>query len=234
MEISKLNNLFGEEWVSLLSEYLTGPDFDKLGSDIARARYSYPILPSTSNRDLIFKAFKSIQPSQIKVVILGEDPNLKEGVYDGYPYSDNNVLNMKKINPVTANILRCVDNRFPEYKESLEGGRIDVLDLERWVKQGVFLVNTALTLIENKPGSHVALWRRFTIKWIEALSEYNRDIVWLLWTDQTLKFLPYIKYGKIITEGDPRPSNTKNPFGAYSLVSTNDYLKDINKKEIIW
>lgn len=221
---------FGEEWNELLKDYLEDEEFIDIGINLMNQYAIEDIIP-TIGSDLYFKVFKDLQPSKIKVIILGQDPYPQRGVYTGYAF-DN--ANSEKLSPSLRNIFKEIDRTYPENEHELI---LDRWDLSRWVKQGVFLVNTALSVIEGSPGSHIELWRPFTIEWIKRLSSYRNDLIWLLWGAQAQEFTKYINNPShyIINTGHPSPLNTTNPFvGSGCFIECNQELVARNKKEILW
>ncbi|MFW5889290.1 MAG: uracil-DNA glycosylase [bacterium] len=224
------DKLFGKEWYEILKDYLYSEEFKNIGLEVSKQYESEKVLPPKGS-PLYFKIFKDLQPSKIKVIILGMDPYPQEGIYTGYAF-DN--ANSTKLSPSLRNIFKEIERTYPENKEELI---LDGWDLKRWVVQGVFLINTALTVIENSPGSHLALWRPFTIEWIKRLSEYRNDLIWLLWGSKAHDFSQYINNPShyIIKTGHPSPLNRSNPFiGSNCFVEANEQLKGLNKTEILW
>lgn len=231
MEKSKLVEWFGEEWFMVLEDYLLGDEFNKLGLTIAAARQSFSVLPPKEENHLIFKAFKELQPSDIKAVLLGYEPSIKKGVYDGYSFSESRILYPTE---QLATILTSIQKQFPENVGRLDYGKIDELDLERWVKQGVFLPNSALTSLEGVTGQHINLWDSFTRTWMTKLSMYRKDIAWMLFKMQYLKYHENISNSFIVNSDHPLYVSKHKSFDGKIFKDTNEYLLTINKSKIIW
>lgn len=125
------------------------------------------IFPSNEN---IFKCFDYCDISEIRVVIIGQDPYHSPNQANGLAFAVNNGL---PIPPSLRNIIN-------ELKSDLN---IDLSDtsLENWAKQGVLLLNSSLTVIQSKPGSQMKLWCYFTNYIISKLNEQNRSIIFLAW-----------------------------------------------------
>lgn len=71
--------------------------------------------------------------------------------------------------------------------------------LESWAKQGILMINSALTVEMNKAGSHTMLWRPFISKLLKKMSEYNTGIIYVLFGGTACTFKPYIgKYNDIL------------------------------------
>ena len=64
--------------------------------------------------------------------------------------------------------------------------------LESWAKQGILMINSALTVEMDRIGSHVMLWRPFISKLLKNLSDYDTGIVYVLFGKQAQTFKPYI------------------------------------------
>ena len=190
------------------------------------------VIPEPGSEDF-FRAFRDCQPSDVKVVILGQDPYYtrisrddNDFTYDGYAFSNSKSINAS---PSLRNIIKEVRRTYPDNLV------LDEMDLSRWVKQGVLLVNTALTVIENIPDVHTSWWRPFTEQWVYMLDQWHPDIVWLLWGNKAQSFSPFISKGRVIKTGHPSPLNTKYPFiGCNCFVEANKLLKELGKSEIFW
>lgn len=136
--------------------------------------------------------FFTINPSQIKIVILGQDPYPTPGVANGFAFAVNSY----------APIPKSLQNIFKEIKE-VQGKIITDRTLKHWINQGVLLLNTSLTTIINQPNSHQHLWKDFTtsvIKWLDQ----NYKVIWVLWGNEAKKYIPLLK-NKYIYDAHPSP-----------------------------
>ena len=231
MDINRMNLLFGSTWVKALGEdYFSSKDFIYLANKVAELREKTTVFPS--RRD-IFKAFRYTPYTDVKVVILGQDP-YHDGSADGLSFS-NSITN--KISPSLRNILKEVENEFPENKDNISNGRLDPQDLSRWAKQGVLMLNTALTVEKSNAGSHLELWMPFTIKVFQALNNKN-DIVWILLGKEAQKFSRLItnKTHTILTASHPASEIYGNGgfFNSGIFRKCNEELKARNKQIIIF
>ena len=184
------------------------------------------------NINKVFRAF--IKPTDIKVVILGQDPYHNSSAV-GYCFS---VLQGNTINPSLKNI----------YKElQLEGYDITKNGLlYHWVKQGCFMLNTALTVEKGKPDSHTKIWHSFTKNVIRWLANNRSDIVWLLMGTKAHRYRDIIN-NSIYSQYILRTSHP-SPFSAYKNIDNdipsfigsnvfrkiNSYLDILHKKTIKW
>ena len=120
----------------------------------------------------IFHAFELTPVSQLKVVILGQDPYHGAGEANGLCFSVNDNI---KIPPSLRNILREINTDLDSVFMPLSG------NLKNWADQGVLLLNASLTVRKDTPNSHKHLkWNLFTDAVIQIISEKKETIVFLL------------------------------------------------------
>lgn len=164
----------------------------------------------------IFIAFKLCNYNNLKVIILGQDPYPQKGVATGIAFANSRC---DIISPLLEVIKESVVNyEIPHNFINFAN------DLEEWEKQGVLLLNTALTCIIDKPKSHSLLWRPFITKLIKNICECNTGMVFLLLGKEAQSFKTYISKNQHIIEAN-HPSyyyrnNEKMPYNIW---------KDINK-----
>jgi uracil-DNA glycosylase len=128
----------------------------------------------------VFRIFSLLQPADIKVVILGMDPYPKEGVANGIAFCGANCDKP----PVS---LRYIFDEIQRTVYPHEERKHDI-NLERWVKQGVLLLNAYLTCQIGKPGSHSKLWSWFTEELIKNLDIYYSGFVFVFLGAESQKF----------------------------------------------
>ncbi len=159
-----------ESWKEVLADEFGQPYFQAISAflrkEISAGKTIYPPGP------LIFNAFDTTPFHKVKVVILGQDPYIKQGEAMGLSFS---VPRGVKIPPSLQNI----------YKELHDDLACPVPahgDLTKWAEQGVFLLNTALTVEQGKSNSHAGIgWHTFTDAVIRKLSEGREKLVFMLW-----------------------------------------------------
>lgn len=218
--------LFAEDWYKLLEHYLESREFLQISLEIVKDRTHKIIYPEPKSK-LLFKVFREVPLTNVKVVILGQDP-YHDGSYDGLAFSNTN---KKIISPSLKNILKEVNRDIYKGEEISKDP-----SLYRWATQGVFLVNTSHTVVKGNPGSHINYWRNFTINMIDSLNSKD-NIVWLLWGSHAKSYSNYITNEShyIIKTGHPSPLNKSIPFiGSNCFSKCNEFLKNNNIKEIIW
>ena len=144
------------------------------------------IFPQQHN---VFRAFHECKYDDCKVVIIGSDPYPQKNVANGLAFSNN--IDNKNISPSLQVLLKA-------------SGSTDKT-LESWCKQGILLLNTALSVVEGKPSSHLLLWRPFIKSFLKNLSEWETGMIYvLLGKDaQGLKLFINTKLNDVLEENHP-------------------------------
>src|SRR5207248_317930 len=145
------------------------PYFEKLQEFLAEEREKYTVYPPEKE---VFSAFKHTPYEEARVVILGQDPYHDKNQAHGLAFS---VRPGVRIPPSLLNI-------FKELRDDL-GCRIPNNGyLVPWADQGVFLLNTVLTVRAHQPNSHKGKgWEKFTDAVIRTLGERETHTVFVLW-----------------------------------------------------
>ena len=213
------------EWKAFLKEELSSHNFQAIISALAIERKSHNIFPEN---EVIFNAFNLTIPSNIKVVILGQDPYHGKKQAHGLSFS---VPNGVKIPPSLRNI-------FKELRNDLNHTTSSNGNLESWAKQGVLLLNATLTVREKKAGSHQKLgWEPFTDSVIKKISEKKEGVIFLLWGAFAQKKSVMIDAKKhhILTTTHPSPFSAYRGFlGCKHFSKTNKLLLNNNQQPINW
>lgn len=143
----------------------------------------------------IFKVFHVTPYNNLHTVMLFQDPypnNMATGIAVG---NRNDVINLSPSLEVLKEA--AIDYTVPHYGLQFDN------TLESWSKQGILMLNTALTVEYGNPGSHSVLWRNFMIKLIKNLNTYNPGLIWVLWGTSAKSFRNYITSGNIVEEYHP-------------------------------
>lgn len=213
------------EWKALLQEEFDKRYFEDLISFVKKEYREQNVYPPGAN---IFAAFNFVLPSDIKVVILGQDPYHGKGQANGFSFSVSQGVK----NPPS------LQNIFKEIESDLGIAPTDNGDLTRWAKQGVFLLNATLTVRAGNPGSHQKKgWEEFTDKVIEKISDNQEGIVFMLWGKfaQSKEILIDSSKHLILKAAHPSPfSAYRGFFGCKHFSKANTYLKSHSKKIIEW
>ena len=146
----------------------------------------------------IFNAFNLTPLNNVKVVILGQDPYHGPGQAHGLSFS---VPDSVKPPPSLINIYKELQDDLKKEVNFNNG------NLENWAKQGVFLLNTTLTVERSKPLSHQKIgWDIFTNKVISVISNELENIVFILWGSFAQSKKEYIDSSKHQILIAPHPS----------------------------
>ena len=216
--------MFHNSWDIVLKDEMEKQYFKYIKEFVKEERLSKTINPPAKD---LFNAFKLTDFNDIKVVILGQDPYHGENEAMGLSFS---VRRGVRTPPSLRNI-------FKELKDDLNIDRCDT-DLSDWAKQGVFLLNTVLTVEKDKANSHKEIgWEIFTDYVIKEINDKLNNVVFILWGRQARdkKRIITNPNNYIIESAHPSPLSAYNGFfGSKPFSKTNNYLKAHNKKEINW
>ncbi len=176
-------------------------------------------IPVYPPKDDVFKIFQ-MPVAAINVVLLGQDPYHGPGQAHSLSFSvPDNIPHP----PSLKNIFKELKLEFPERKYNFATG-----NLERWQnEEGIFLLNTSLTVEEHKPNSHQSIWKEFTDDVIKYISENNPTCVFLLLGNYAKEKSSLIKDKSRIIQGvHPSPlSASKGFFGSNIFKAVETKLK---------
>lgn len=203
-----------------------------LDKEISDGNVIYPPLEE------VFTAFDLCPPDVMKVVIIGQDPYHSPGAAMGVAFGHHSDRN--KVQPSLLNVYKALE------KDGFSADRTSG-DLTRWCEQGVFLINTALTVREGDAGSHAAKsktqegpWDYFIGRLFSYLSENCEHLVIIAWGAKAQAYTKYFSSEKhaIITAPHPaaavyNPSNTEF-FDHKPFSRANKQLKKWNLDTIDW
>lgn len=177
---------------------------------------------------LIFNAYNLTPLDEVKVVILGQDPYHNPGQAMGLSFSVP-----KGVTPPPS-----LRNIYKEIEDSLDIDRPQHGDLTKWAEQGVFLLNSMLTVERNQPGSHKRSgWQYFTDASIKAVNDKTEHSVFMLWGAFARKKAELIDSNRhlVLESTHPSPfSADKGFFGNHHFKQANEYLESHGKKPIDW
>lgn len=176
-----------------------------------------------------FRALELLRPDQVNVIILGQDPYHGEGEAHGLAFS---VPDGVKMPPSLRNIFR-------ELADDIKVPLPVDTDLTRWAKQGVLLLNTALSVAPGKPGSHAnSGWKEVTDAVITALANSGKPRVFVLWgkhAQSKRALIPTNKSHLVIESAHPSPLSVYRGFiGSRPFSQINHWLKIQDRPEIDW
>jgi len=210
-------------WKNLLKDEFEKPYFQNLVSFIKEEYQKYTVYPAGSK---IFNDFEQCPADAVRVVIIGQDPYHGEGQANGLCFSVSDGI---AIPPSLRNI-------FKEIEEDLSIPKSKSGNLERWAKQGVFLLNATLTVRANQPGSHQKKgWEQFTDAVIQSLADSKENIVFMLWGKYAQDKGKVIDKNKHLVLEAPHPSPLAKGYnGCKHFSQANNFLKEKGFQEINW
>ena len=217
--------MIGNDWDLHLKDEFEKEYFLKIKEFIDREYASKTIYPPY---DEIFNAFRLTPLSNVKVVILGQDPYHEKGQAHGLAFST----------PGGRPIPRSLKNIFKEITAEYGYPLPDSGCLEPWAKQGVFLLNTVLTVEDGNANSHSKCgWQTFTDNVIKVLNTQTQPIVYMLWGKQAEKKKELITNPNhlVLISSHPSPFSARRGFfGCNHFKLANEFLKENKKEEIDW
>lgn len=214
-------------WQGLLTDALRSPEFAALARRVDAAYEETTVYPP---RQDLFTAFSATPPDRVRVVILGQDPYHGPGQAHGLAFS---VAPGVKLPPSLVNI-------YKELAADLGGPpRTDGCLLD-WAAQGVFLLNTVLTVEAGKANSHSRIgWQAFTDAVVAALAGLPQPVAFVLWGAQAQKKAAVAAaspYPRLVLSG-PHPSPLsayRGFFGSRPFRQINDFLTAHGQPPIRW
>ncbi len=215
----------GNDWQELLKDEFESDYYLKL-RDFLKEEYSFhTVYPDMYD---IFNAFKYTSYSNVKIVILGQDP------YHGPHQAHGLAFSVKPgINPPPSLV-----NIYKEIKSDLGIEMPSHGCLKNWAKQGVLLLNTSLTVREGEPMSHKNHgWETFTDNVIKTLNNRSKPIIFMLWGSSARfkKALISSPPHFILEAAHPSPLSAYNGFfGCKHFSKANEILKNLNEEPINW
>ena len=214
-----------KSWDEFFTQEEAQPYYQQLMQFLEEEYKTKTIFPP---KEYLFTCFKACPYEDVKVVMLGQDPYHEVGQAHGLCFS---VRKGVKIPP-------SLRNMYKELKTDLDIDMPSHGYLIDWAKQGVFMMNAVMSVVEGKAGSHQKKgWETFTDHAIQALNEHESGIVFLLWGNWAQKKAELITnpQHKIITSAHPSPlSASRGFFGSRPFSKTNAYLKEMGRTPIEW
>lgn len=213
------------DWLEPLSSEFKKEYYKNLHKKVVEEYNSVLVFPPA---DDLFNAFHFTPLSEVKAVILGQDPYHGDGQAHGLCFS---VKKGVDIPPSLVNI-------YNELHEDLGCQIPNHGCLEKWAKQGVLLLNTVLTVRAHQALSHRGIgWEQFTDAAIKVLNEQDRPIVFILWgkpAQEKKKMLDNPKH-LVLTAPHPSPlSAYRGFFGSKPFSKTNEFLEKNGIDPIDW
>ena len=179
----------------------------------------------------VFKAFKLCPYNKCRVIFVGQDPYPQRGVAQGVLFGNSSDTPENKLSPSLQIIKESVIN----FEISHNLITFDP-SLESWAKQGILMINSALTTEVGKIGVHMMKWRPFMIAFLKQMSMINPGIIYVLFGSQAQILEPYINKNNYVLKIE-HPAyfariNKKMPYHIWKDI--NKILYDLYGERIEW
>jgi uracil-DNA glycosylase len=211
-------------WLDALGSEFTQGYFRQIADDLKAERNEGVVYPPPNQ---VFEAFRVTPLDKIRVVILGQDPYHGAGQAHGLSFS---VLPGVPIPPSLRNV-------YKELKADLGYEPPKHGNLLPWARQGVFLLNSVLTVRAGEAASHQALgWEKFTNRVIQKISSRG-NVVFILWGKFARDKMVFIDHDKnqAIVSPHPSPKSADTGFfGSRPFSRANEYLRAWGRPEVDW
>ena len=213
------------DWLEHVQNEFKKPYYRELYQFVRQEYQTRVIYPPA---DDIFNALHFTPLSEVKVMILGQDPYHGERQAHGLCFS---------VLPDQPEIPPSLQNIYKELQDDLGCQIPNNGYLEKWAKQGVLMLNTVLTVRAHQAGSHQGKgWEQFTDAIIQAVNAQDRPVVYLLWgkpAQSKIKMLNNPKHF-ILKAPHPSPLSAFRGFGCKHFSQANEFLKSHGIEPIDW
>lgn len=213
------------DWNTFIKNEQENLYFEALSKFVEKERETKNIYPAMEN---VFKAFELTPFDNVKCVIVGQDPYHQPNQAIGLAFAVKKGI---KVPPSLKNI-------YKELESDLNIKTPDHGDISSWARNGVFLINTILTVEDSHPLSHKNKgWETFTLKALKLLNNDNNPKVFILWGKEawSLKKVLINPLHLVIEGNHPSPlSAYRGFFGSKPFSKTNEFLKNNGREEIDW
>lgn len=218
--------MIDNDWLPAMQEEFKKPYYKELYSFVKDEYSRTTIYPPAED---IFNAFHFTPLSEVKVLLLGQDPYHNVNQAHGLSFS---------VLPSQKDIPPSLQNIYKELQDDMGCYIPNNGYLKKWAEQGVLLLNTVLTVQAHQANSHQGKgWEKFTDAVIEALNKQDRPIVYFLWgrpAQSKIKMLNNPKH-LILTAPHPSPlSAYRGFFGCKHFSQANDFLQANGLEPIDW
>ena len=179
----------------------------------------------------VFKAFKLCPYDKCRVIFIGQDPYYQKDIAQGILFGNSSNTPEDKLSPSLQVIKESVINfEIPHNLITFDP------TLESWAKQGILMINSALTTEVGKIGVHMMKWRPFMIAFLKQMSMINPGIIYVLFGSQAQILEPYINKNNYVLKIE-HPAyfariNKKMPYHIWKDI--NKILYDLYGERIEW
>lgn len=214
-----------KDWAKPLENYGCKELFDGIERDLELLYENSTVYPIPKN---VFRAFDECGYEETRVVLLGQDPY--PNTYKGVPSACG--LAFATENGYTNPSLRII---MEEMKKDIGyQGRHDPKSnncklkdrLLDWPSKGVLMLNTALTVEADNPGSHKKIWDEWTKRFIQGFSVDREDVIWMLWGKHAQNYTKYMPENTITCE---RPHPMVDIYTGKELFRNSGVFTEVNE-----
>lgn len=215
-------------WADKLKVFILSDDFYKILERLMHDSLSNQKFTPTIKH--LFRAFEECPYDKLKVIIIGQDPYPRENVADGIAFSCSKTQHPSQIQPSLKQIYKALD------EDNIE--HFHTYDLKDWAKQGILLLNSALTTTIGTPGTHAKLWEPFTKYLLDVLNQ-ETGLVYLFMGKAAQSYIDHINEDNNFIFKCSHPAsavysvdNKWNSEGVFKKID--DTVKEQYKYKIKW
>lgn len=214
------------DWLPVLKDEFSKPYYRDLYQFVKTEYAATRVYPPAED---IFNALHFTPLSQVKVLILGQDPYHNEHQAHGLSFS---------VLPDQKDIPPSLQNIYQELQDDIGCKIPNNGYLKKWADNGVLLLNTVLTVRAHQANSHQGHgWEKFTDAVIEAVNAQDRPIVYMLWGRPAQSKIPMLTNPKHLILKAPHPSPLsayRGFFGCRHFSQANHFLEEHGVTPIDW
>lgn len=220
----KLSQIMVEHNWKALDFFLDQFEFQILMEQLIQEHtLGYKFTPKLSEA---FNGILTCPSNNVKVLMIGQDPYPQEGVADGIAFSCSKTM---KEQPSLRFILDEVEKLYPEGYERDP-------NLQKWSRQGIIMLNTALTCRVGEIGSHYHIWKGFTAFFLEYMNRCHKDCITVLLGKKADEWSQYLDNHDIIRVSHPASAAYSggkwNSNNLFEII--NKKLEKLGKEPIVW
>lgn len=243
VKIIKRPNLSTWTWQKIITSYIPYT-WENIFAKITDERttiaemFTTKILPHRKEifplKEDVYKAFELTPLPRIKVVIIGQDPYPQRG-RDGSPKAQGLSFSVSPTDDIPGSLRNIYKELAAEYPETFITPKHG--DLRDWARQGVLLLNMALTVPEGERNAHKGLWKPFIVKIVSGIVDANPDTIFVLWGNDAMKVKPLLRNAPILESGHPSPEAVNrggNFMGNGHFKKINEILEERGEAIIDW
>ncbi|MCQ2465497.1 MAG: uracil-DNA glycosylase [Oscillospiraceae bacterium] len=217
---------FENEWDRLLEDEFPKEYYQKLRKILIKEYKTQTVYPDMYD---IFNALRYTSYSDVKVVIIGQDPYHGPGQAHGLSFS---VKKGVEPPPSLKNIFKEINDELGIDNTGKHG------ELTNWAKSGVLLLNNVLTVRQASPNSHRGIgWEQFTDRIISILNEREKPVVFMLWGNNAKAKASMITNPKhlVLTSAHPSPLSAYHGFfGCGHFAAADRFLAENGMEPVNW